>query len=161
MVIPKVLTRALVLCCSKLWAYSSTIFNALVWSMEFPFLGVKCHIYHICHTLFLSPGQGHTLVLPWSTSFGFGPSLEYSIWVWFQSEVLTLVISCNPINPGVLDWVSHGFSWHDMSNLFFFFIFSISLSLFGCHVCSSLFFLLFICYICFPCPSKKSHKENS
>ena len=120
MVIPKVLTRALVLCCSKLWAYSSTIFNALVWSMElpfmvktvtkFPFLGVKCHIYHICHTLFLSPGQGHTLVLPWSTSFGFGPSLEYSIWVWFQSEVLTLVISCNPINPGVLDWVSHGFS---------------------------------------------------
>ena len=43
----------LVLCCSKLWAYFSTIFNALVWSSkfsfmvelvtEFPFLGVKCH----------------------------------------------------------------------------------------------------------------------
>jgi len=67
---------------------------------KFPFLGVKCHT---CHTLFLSPGQGHTLVLPWSTSFGFGPSLEYSIWLWSQPGVLTLVILYNHINPGVLD----------------------------------------------------------
>ena len=73
--------KYLVLYCLKLWAYSSTIFNALVWSTEFPFLGVKYHTCHTCHTLFLSPGQGHTLVLPWSTSFGIGPFLEYSIWV--------------------------------------------------------------------------------
>jgi len=93
---------SLVLCCSKLWAYSSTIFNALVWSTEFPFmvklvtnfpfLGVKCHICHICHTLFLSQCHGHTLVLLWSTSFGIGPFLEYQFWVWSQPGVLNLAL---------------------------------------------------------------------
>ena len=87
------------------------------------------------------------LVLSWSTSFGFSPSLEYSIWLWSQPGVLTLVISCNHINPGVLDWVSRAFLWRDTSNLFSFLIFSTPLSLFGCHVRSPLFFPLFVCYI--------------
>jgi len=39
-----------------------------------PFLGIKCHM---CHTSVLSLGHGHTLVFLWSTSFGFGSSLEY------------------------------------------------------------------------------------
>jgi len=117
-VVEDVSAYLLVLCCSKPWAYSSTIFNTLVWSTEFPFmvklvtnfpfLGVKCHICDICDTLFLSQGHGHTLVLLWSTSFGISPFLEYPIWLWSQPGVLTLVISCNHINPGVLDWVSRG-----------------------------------------------------
>ena len=83
---------------------------------EFPFLGVKCHT---CHTFVsVTRSRSHS-----------GPSLEYQFWVWSQSKVLTLVISCNHINPGVLDWVSCGFLWCDTSNLFFFFIFSISVPL--------------------------------
>ena len=61
------------------------------------------------------------LVPAWITQYGIGPSLDYSIWYWSQPGLLTLVISCNHINPGVLDWVSRGFLWCDMSIFYSFY----------------------------------------
>ena len=151
----------LTLCCLGLFSYSSTIFNALVWSTEFPFLSVKCHICHICHTLFLSPGHGHTLVFLQSTSFRIGPFLEYQFWVQSQLRVLTLVISCNHINPGVLDRYLMGFC--DMTcptSFFFLFFLPLCSSLVATFVlpCSSL--SLFATSVP-PCSSKKYHRENT
>jgi len=62
-------------------------------------------------------------------TFNIWSFLDYWIWYWSQPRLLTLVISCNHINPGVLDWVSRGFLWRDTSNLSSFFIFSTSVPL--------------------------------
>ena len=99
---------------------------------------------HKCHTLFELNGHFQYLVLfgllnivfvlAWTTHFGNGPSLDYSLW---QSHVIT---SIQEYSIGYL----MGFCDVTCPISFFFFF---STPLFGCYICSPLSFPLFVCYI--------------